>query len=86
MTGKVIGQHGLPYLVAPDAQVRVPAIMWFGARFDAVNPGVLAGNRGAHFTHDHLSHTLLGFLEVQSEIHRPEMDILRSVGRSGGGH
>lgn len=71
--------HGLPYLVAPDAQLHVPAIMWFGANFDVQDVGALAGKRDSRFTHDHLSHTLLGFLEVQSEIYRPEMDILQGV-------
>lgn len=77
--------HGLPYLVAPDAQIRVPAIMWFGANFDSPNVSALAGLRNARFTHDHLSHTLLGFLEVESEIYRPEMDMLNGLRQPGPG-
>lgn len=78
---KGIYLHGLPYLLAPDAQLRVPAIMWFGAGFSEAQRSALAGQRAGHFSHDHLSHTLLGLLAVQSEVHRPEMDILRSAGK-----
>jgi lipid A ethanolaminephosphotransferase len=75
--------HGLPYLVAPDTQLRVPAIMWFGANFDAADVSALAGKRDARFTHDHLSHTLLGFLEIETGVYRPEMDILLGVREPG---
>jgi lipid A ethanolaminephosphotransferase len=75
--------HGLPYLVAPDAQLRVPAIMWFGANFDVKDVSVLGGKRDTRFTHDHLSHTLLGFLEIETGVYRPEMDILLGLRASG---
>lgn len=71
--------HGLPYAIAPNAQTHVPAIMWFGKRFDEVDVTALANKRGLRFSHDNLFHTVLGELEIQSDVYRPELDILRSV-------
>mgnify|MGYP003671112190 CR=1 FL=1 len=71
--------HGLPYAIAPNSQTHVPAIMWFGKRFNEVDVTALAKKRGLRFSHDNLFHTVLGALEIQSDVYRPELDILRSV-------
>ena len=71
--------HGLPKAFAPDAQLHVPAIMWFGDGFDDLDRPALEKKRAQHFTHDHLFHTLLGFLEVESAVYRPELDMLQGA-------
>lgn len=68
--------HGLPRAIAPDAQLHVPAIMWFGKRFDELDRPALQKRRNEDFTHDNLFHTILGFMEIETSIYRPELDIL----------
>lgn len=68
--------HGLPKALAPEAQLHVPAIMWFGAGFKELDRACLLKKQDRRFTHDHLFHTLLGFLEISTSIYRLEMDIL----------
>jgi lipid A ethanolaminephosphotransferase len=68
--------HGLPKAIAPDAQLNVPAIMWFGDSFNELDHAVLLQRRASRFTHDNLFHTVLGFMEIETSIYRPELDIL----------
>ncbi len=68
--------HGLPPAIAPDAQLHVPAIMWLGSGFDDVDFSALQRKSGTRFTHDNLAHTVLGTMEIESSVYRPQMDIL----------
>ena len=71
--------HGLPKAIAPEAQLHVPAILWIGGRYHEVDVPALRKKSAQPFTHDNLFHTLLGFMEVDSAIYRPELDILTGV-------
>lgn len=68
--------HGLPKAIAPEAQLHVPALMWFGPSYEEIDVPTLRQKRDQPFTHDHLFHTVLGFLEIETAIYRPELDIL----------
>lgn len=68
--------HGLPPAIAPDAQLHVPAIMWLGSGFDDVDFAALRRKGDTRFTHDNLAHTVLGTMEIESSVYRPEMDML----------
>ena len=68
--------HGLPKAIAPDDQLHVPAVIWLGAGFDDVDLPALTEKRDRRFTHDNLVHTVLGFMEIQTALYRPELDIL----------
>jgi lipid A ethanolaminephosphotransferase len=68
--------HGLPRSIAPDSQLHVPAVIWFGNSFDDVDLPALMKKRKAPLTHDNLVHTILSFMEIQTEVYRPELDIL----------
>ena len=68
--------HGLPRAMAPDAQLHVPAILWFGSGFDDIDRPALERKRHARFTHDNLFHTVLGILEIRTAIYQPNLDIL----------
>ncbi|CAG0971772.1 lipid A ethanolaminephosphotransferase [Rhodocyclaceae bacterium] len=76
--------HGLPRAVAPDSQLHVPAILWFGSGYDELDLPALLRKRHQRFTHDHLFHTLLGFLEVRTAFYKPELDILDGCRKDGG--
>jgi len=82
--------HGAPYVIAPEAQTHVPIIMWFGKNYDDVDRGAMRHLSSFPVSHDSVFQTLLGFFEVQSEVYRPETDLLQRsrelVTSSGGGN
>ena len=67
--------HGMPYLLAPDAQKHVPMLLWFGAQHTDLDIERLRKQKGAELSHDNLFHTLLGMFEVTSKVYRAEMDL-----------
>jgi len=75
--------HGLPRAIAPEAQLHVPAVMWFGSGYDQVDVAALQKKSDTRFTHDNLAHTMLGFLEVRTSVYRPAMDILDGCRKPG---
>ncbi|NJD33760.1 MAG: phosphoethanolamine--lipid A transferase [Betaproteobacteria bacterium] len=75
--------HGLPRAIAPEAQLHVPAVMWFGGGYDQVDVAALRKKSDTRFTHDNLAHTILGFLEVRTSVYRPTMDILDGCRKPG---
>ena len=74
--------HGLPRAVAPDSQLRVPAVFWFGSRFGEIDRQALLRERDRRFSHDNLFHTVLGLLEIRTSWYKPELDILEAYRRN----
>ncbi len=70
--------HGLPYMIAPDAQKHVPMIMWFGDENMKQEIGYesLKARVDSEYSHDNLSHTILGLMEIDSIIYDAEMDMI----------
>jgi lipid A ethanolaminephosphotransferase len=70
--------HGLPYIIAPDEQIHVPMLIWFGKNFKQDEIDFLALKRQTHnkLSHDNLFHTILGLMEVQSEAYDSSMNII----------
>jgi lipid A ethanolaminephosphotransferase len=69
--------HGLPYLIAPDAQKHVAALMWFGQKAaQEIDTAALAQTAAGQFSHDNLFHTLLGLFKIHTSIYLEEKDIL----------
>jgi lipid A ethanolaminephosphotransferase len=68
--------HGVPYAIAPQEQTRVPMVMWwtpgFGVGLDA---GCMRQRAARPAQHDHLFHTLLALLDVQTALYDPELDL-----------
>jgi lipid A ethanolaminephosphotransferase len=63
--------HGLPYFMAPDAQTHIGAVVWFGeSNKKSIDPTKA-------YSHDNLFHTLLGLFNVQTEVYKKEMDMLK---------
>ncbi len=76
--------HGMPKAIAPDAQLKVPAVMWFGRNFHAVALPELRAKRAMRFSHNNVFHTMLGFFEIGSLAYRADMDILNPSGSPAG--
>lgn len=70
--------HGLPYYIAPKSQTNVPMIIWFSDEY-SVRHGIDAGNiasmANTNFSHDNISHTLLGFFNVNTDSYIESLDI-----------
>ncbi|MEJ8566435.1 phosphoethanolamine transferase [Elongatibacter sediminis] len=68
--------HGMPYWMAPESQVAVPMIMWFGSNYDEVDVSALKRLIHAPLSHDNLFHTMLGIFEVSAEVYDEKKDLL----------
>ncbi|GIU31362.1 phosphoethanolamine transferase [Shewanella sp. MBTL60-007] len=71
--------HGTPYSFAPDEQTKVPFLAWFSAGFaeqNRLNLTCLAeeAQKGG-FSHDNLFDSLLGLMNVKTEIYRKDSDV-----------
>jgi len=69
--------HGMPYIMAPDAQKRIACIFWLGERF-AKQKNSLKGRINREYLHDNLFHTILGLMEVDTSIYDKNKDMVNS--------
>jgi lipid A ethanolaminephosphotransferase len=79
--------HGLPYSIAPVTQTQVPMISWISQQFAAdhfVDRRCVDAKAGDALSHDNLFHSVLGLLDVQTSVYKPERDIFEGC-RSGAG-
>ncbi|MGB5919759.1 phosphoethanolamine transferase, partial [Arcobacter sp.] len=66
--------HGMPYLIAPDEQRHIGALMWFGD--GEIDISKLKQYSEKRFSQDDLFHTLLGFFEIETDFYNKDKDIL----------
>ena len=71
--------HGLPKAIAPDTQLHIPALMWFGSNFRDLKVSALRAKINNRFTHGNVFHTLLGIFEIETSAYRRDMDILNGA-------
>lgn len=77
--------HGMPYAIAPSEQTQVPMVQWFSEgllrskRLDAGCIRTQAAQQPA--SHDHLFHTLLNLLEVETQAYDATWDLLAACQR-----
>jgi lipid A ethanolaminephosphotransferase len=70
--------HGLPYFVAPDEQKHVPLITWFSKDFIAhnkIDSACLELHKDASYSHENLFHSLLGLMNVKTNVYNAKLDI-----------
>ena len=71
--------HGVPYAIAPAAQIEVPFIAWLSEGFRArqrVKPLMLRQFANSKvLSHDNISHTLLGFYNVDATSYVAGLDM-----------
>lgn len=69
--------HSLPRFFAPEEQIKVPAIFWFGEKMrDEINLIKLNNSLNSELNHEAIFHTLLGLFEVQTKFYNPKLDLL----------
>ena len=70
--------HGLPYRVAPDVQKRVPWITWLSPRFEKQSGLIttcLKNKTDTALTHDNYFHSILGLMNISSEVYQEKLDV-----------
>lgn len=75
--------HGMPYGIAPDVQKRVPWITWLSPDFEKrsqVSMRCLNSRLDSHITHDNYFHSVLGLLNVQTNVYQDSFDIYAHCG------
>ncbi len=79
--------HGMPYALAPKEQKQVPLFLWLSddyAKANAINTECLKQNNTLAYSHDNLFHTVLGMLNIQTQIYNPNLDIVKPCRTSMG--
>lgn len=72
--------HGLPRVVAPESQTRVPLILWLSPGYVADThtlPLLAFDDEHGRVSHDNIPHTLLGLFGIDGGWYRQEADLLR---------
>ncbi|RUR19297.1 phosphoethanolamine--lipid A transferase [Legionella sp. km535] len=68
--------HGMPYLIAPEAQTHVGAILWLSDNFSQGRMKELKAYADHAFSQDNLFHTILGMFQIRTKEYKAELDIL----------
>ena len=70
--------HGVPYAIAPREQVKVPMVMWFSPGFAAdsgLDVACLRREAAAPASHDNLFPSVLGLLDVRTQVYDASRDL-----------
>ena len=68
--------HGIPYFMAPDVQKKIPAFMWFDESISRVfDIDSIKEKAQLPQSHDSLFHTLLGLMDVETELYEKDLDL-----------
>ena len=85
--GESLGENGMylhaaPYAIAPETQIHVPMLLWFGdstLQDAGIDRACLAGKRDqSDLSHDYVFHSVLGLLGVQTSVYQPALDLFNS--------
>ncbi|SIQ38239.1 phosphoethanolamine transferase [Marinobacterium stanieri] len=70
--------HGMPWLLAPEEQKKVPMITWLSTTYQqshGLNTECLATQKDRALSHDYLTHSLLGLVKVSTQVYDPRLDL-----------
>ncbi|MBA3058132.1 MAG: phosphoethanolamine--lipid A transferase [Gammaproteobacteria bacterium] len=73
--------HGMPYLIAPEVQKKVPWITWLSPAYaerSQVTLACLRARADQPVSHDNYFHSILGLLGIQSQVYQRALDIYAS--------
>lgn len=69
--------HGIPYIIAPEAQKHIGALMWLGDNLkQRIHVKNIIAQRKNRYSHDNVFHTLLGLFQVKTSLYNTKLDIL----------
>jgi lipid A ethanolaminephosphotransferase len=70
--------HGMPYAIAPEAQIHVPMVVWLSPAMResrGADQACLLRHAGTRVGHDHLFHSALGIMQVATRVYDPSLDL-----------
>ena len=70
--------HGAPYFMAPKEQTHVPMLLWMSDGFATQfghDRACLNNNRTAPLSHDNLFHSLLGMMDITTDVYDRKLDL-----------
>lgn len=70
--------HGTPYFMAPREQTRVPMLLWLSPSFAGdfrIDDACLRRRQSEPLSHDNLFHSVLGMLDIRTEVRRDELNL-----------
>jgi lipid A ethanolaminephosphotransferase len=70
--------HGLPGFLAPEEQTHVATILWFGDNYDEIDTESVRLKADREYSHDNIFHTVIGLMEVNTELYDRDLDIIYS--------
>jgi lipid A ethanolaminephosphotransferase len=73
--------HGIPWMLAPEEQTHIPALMWFSESYILsrhLNIDCLSASKDELYSHDNISHTILSMLDIQTSVYQESLDLLSS--------
>jgi len=76
--------HGLPYIIAPEEQKKVPFILWLSDSYQQnynIDKSCLAKKSSAKLSHDNLFSSMLGLLAIQTQVHDDKLDMFSSCNK-----
>jgi lipid A ethanolaminephosphotransferase len=75
--------HGLPYVIAPDAQKHVPLVAWLSEglkQAKGLDDDMIAAFRDIPVSHDYLAHTLLGLFNIETGLYKKKLNLFSGLG------
>ena len=73
--------HGLPYVVAPDYQKKVPMMLWLSTGYQqsyGLNKSCITQKSGEQFSHDNFFSSMLSLLSIKTKVYNAKLDIFSS--------
>ncbi|MBL0374868.1 phosphoethanolamine--lipid A transferase [Rhizobium sp. KVB221] len=81
--------HGAPYAIAPPEQTHIPMIAWLSPDYrnlSSLDDACLKQLPGRHYSHDNYFHTVLGLMNIQTTVYKPELDVFKECRNIATGH
>ena len=73
--------HGVPYAISPSEQTHIPMLMWLSDSVQnttGISAQCMKQQSSSEVSQDNLFHSVLGFMNVQTSVYKPELDIFRA--------
>lgn len=77
--------HGVPYAIAPEVQRHVPMLAWFSPGFRksfGLDADCLRRGAGRELGHDHIFHSMLGLMDVSTQVYQRPLDLFADCRRA----
>ncbi|WP_409561947.1 phosphoethanolamine transferase [Hyphomicrobium sp. MC8b] len=70
--------HGMPYALAPEAQIHVPMVVWLSPTLResrGIDQSCMVAHASERVSHDNLFHSALGIMNVKTRVYDPALDL-----------